>query len=125
MDQIRYGITHLYREYEEIVSVHAYQEFLAEATDGEERAITRLILGHTHRQAVRYLLDNLLWLNPGSASYRRRDDPDQSAHYATIVDGTISLKQLHYDLEPLHIYVSQTELKEAEIAVAERFFCPR
>ncbi len=36
----------------------------------------RLVIGHTHRQAVRYLSDSPLWLNPGSVSYRRFDDLD-------------------------------------------------
>ncbi len=40
------------------------------------------------------------WLNPGSASYRRPDDPDKTAHYATITDGEIRLKQIPYDRKP-------------------------
>ncbi len=82
----------------------------------------RLILGHTHRQAVRYLSDEVFWLNPGSASYRRYDDPDQTAHYATIIDGVISLKRLSYDMERLRQAVSQIELIDSEMRVALRSF---
>jgi len=123
LDKITYGITHLYQDYEEIVSIHAYKQFLEQSSDiGNGACITRLILGHTHRQAVRYLSDQLLWLNPGSVSYRRRDDPDQTAHYATITDGAIALKRLPYNIEPLRRYVHQVSLKESEISVAKRFF---
>jgi len=122
LDEITYGMTHLYQDYEEIVSLHAYKQFLEQTADTANACITRLIFGHTHRQAVHYLSNRLLWLNPGSVSYRRRDDPDQTTHYATITDGTILLKRLPYDIEPLRMYVSQVSLKDSEIDVAERFF---
>ena len=122
----RYCMTHMYQEYEEIVSLYAYQGFLAEiATEAKNGEITRLIMGHTHRQAIRYLSDEILWLNPGSVSYRRRDDPDQTAHYAVIVDGNISLKRLSYDLVPLREYIGKMHLKASEIDVAKRFFGER
>lgn len=131
LDETPYCMTHLYQEYQEIVSLHVYHSFLTEiaGTDNPEtndtRTIQRLIVGHTHRQAVRYLTDDLLWLNPGSASYRRRDDPDQTAHYAVIVDGVISLRRLAYDLTPLRIYTGQVSLKDAEVDAAKRFFGER
>jgi len=84
-----------------------------------------LIFGHTHRQAVRYLSDTVRWINPGSVSYRRRDDPDQTAHYATIVDGVVSLQRLAYDLEPVHTLASQVALKESEMRAAAYIFGPR
>lgn len=126
LDEQPYWMTHLYQEYEEIVSLHVYQRFRQQllGADGTTDH-KRLIIGHTHRQAVRYLADDLLWLNPGSVSYRRRDDPDQSAHYAVIVDGVISLKRLSYDLTPLRTYVAQVALKAAEIDAATRFFAIR
>lgn len=123
IDSQVYCMTHLYQEYQELVSLYAYQNFLNEIIEGENAApIQRLIIGHTHRQAVRYLTDDLLWLNPGSASYRRRDDPDQTAHYAVIVDGVISLRRLAYDLTPLCTYVESLSLKATEIDAAKRFF---
>ncbi len=120
---VQYGMIHLYQAYEEIASLHAFEQFCAQNFDSAGRGgISRLILGHTHRPAIRYLSDSQLCLNPGSVSYRRRDDPDQTAHYATIADGVISLKRLNYDLEPLRGYVRQVSLKESEMRAAERFF---
>jgi putative phosphoesterase len=119
LDGIIYGLTHLYQNYEEIVSLHVYEQF-RQSRFGNA-SYTRLIMGHTHRQAVRYLSDELLWLNPGSVSYRRADDPDQTTHYATIVDGRISLHRLAYDLKPVYQVVSQVELMPSEMATAQRF----
>lgn len=123
LDGTSYGMTHLYQKYEEIVSLHAFEQFRRRLfADGD---FPRLILGHTHRQSIRYLSDTLLWLNPGSVSYRRPDDPDQTAHYATITDGVISLRRLAYPLEPLRRQVGLVSLKESEMKAAERFFGPR
>jgi putative phosphoesterase len=123
LDGIVYGMQHIYRDYREIVSLHAYEQFRAQAFDsGLSDRISRLILGHTHRQSVRYLSDELLWLNPGSASYRRHDDPDQTTHYITITDGEISLKRLAYDFSPLTHFVDKIRLKESEMEVARFFF---
>ena len=123
LDQKSYGLTHLYHEYEEIVSLHGYLQFCQETFPMlPNPAQSRIILGHTHRQAVRYLSDEALWLNPGSASYRRQDDPDQAAHYATITDGVISLRRLIYNIEPLRFAVEQVSLKDSEMRAARRFF---
>ena len=121
-DEIPYAMTHQCQDYQEIVSLHTYALFLDSITGQEKSCVTRLILGHTHRQAVRYLSDELLWLNPGSVSYRRPDDPDTTAHYAVITDCVISLKRLSYDLSPLQKYVAQVSLRESEISVAKRCF---
>jgi predicted phosphodiesterase len=121
-DQV-YGMTHLYQKYDEIVSLHSYQVFCQQTF--RHTPINNLILGHTHRQAVRYLSDTIKWLNPGSVSYRRPDDPDQTAHYATIKDGEIFLHRLVYDLAPVRFAVRQVALKESEMSAAERFFAPR
>ena len=126
LDGITYGLTHMFRDYNEIVSLNAFAQFRTEAFDhtvpGE---ITRLILGHTHRQAIRYLADDRLWLNPGSVSYRRMDDPDQTAHYATITDGKISLQRLEYDRSALYRAVQGMQLNRSEMKVAHFFFGPR
>ncbi len=115
-----YGLTHLYRDYEEIVSLHAFTQFAAE-TFGDE-PLTRLIFGHTHRQSIRYLSNESLWINPGSVSYRRKDDPDQTAHYATITDGVLALHRLEYDLTPLRQALQNVHLSEPEMRVARHFF---
>lgn len=126
LDGVAYGVKHMYRDYEEIVSRHAFEQFCGEAFDHSTPAgVTRLILGHTHRQGIRFLSDERFWLNPGSASYRRKDDPDQSAHYATITDGWVSLKWAAYDVAPLRRFVQGAQLKESELAVANFFFGPR
>jgi predicted phosphodiesterase len=126
LDGITYGMTHIFNDYNEIVSLHAYERFAAEAFDpAGSSEISRLILGHTHRQAVRYLADDRLWLNPGSGSYRRPDDPDPAAHYAVITDGNISLRRLDYDRSPLYQFVQNVHLKEPEMEVARFFFGPR
>ena len=78
-------------------------------------------LSHGFR-CVRYLSDDLLWLNPGSVSYRRPDDPDLSTHYVTITDGRISLHRLPYDVTPLQRYVRGVRLRRRETQRARRFF---
>jgi predicted phosphodiesterase len=126
LDGQLYGLTHLFKDCDEIVSLHAFRQFCKETFDhAAPGEINRLILGHTHHQAVRYLSDDCLWLNPGSTSYRRTDDPDPSAHYATIVDGRISLKRLDYDRTPLFRFLQGVRLKEWEMKVAHFFFGPR
>jgi putative phosphoesterase len=122
-DSVVYGITHLYREYDEITSLYAFQTFCKSTFNGE--SLENLIMGHTHQQAVRYLSDSIKWINPGSVSYRRRGDPDQTAHYATIVDGVVSLHRLVYDLEPVHRIASKVVLKESEMRAAAHIFGPR
>lgn len=122
LDEVAYGLTHLYQEYEEIVSLHAFHDFINATFDG---APSRVIFGHTHRQSIRYLSNDHLWLNPGSVSYRRQDDPDQTAHYATITDGVLALHRIPYDLAPLRTALQRVSLKEGEMRVAHFFFGPR
>lgn len=57
----------------------------------------RMIFGHSHRQCRYILWDGMEWLNPGSISYRRPDDPDKSANYMVINDGNVEFKSLCYD----------------------------
>lgn len=122
LDGTRYGLSHLYEDYAEIVSRHAFAQFRAAtfAPPGQEQ-ITRLIFGHTHRQGVRYLSDTWLWLNPGSVSYRRLDDPDPTAHYITITDGRIALRGAQYDRSPLVKTMRKIPLKKSERQHVERF----
>ena len=60
----------------------------------------RLIFGHTHRRCVHQLDERLLWLNPGSVSYRRPDDHDKRAHYMLLEDGRIVFRAVGYDRGP-------------------------
>ena len=65
LDDIWYGMTHLYKGYEEIVSLDAFSTFRSTRFKGlPGEGFMHLILGHTHRQAVRYLSDDIYWLNP-------------------------------------------------------------
>lgn len=123
LDGIRYGMTHLYRNYELILSRHAYRTFCAARFPGQE--IDRLILGHTHRQGIMTLGERELWLNPGSASYRRLDDPDQTAHYLVIEDRQIFLRSVLYDCGAVYAEVMRHNLAPDEMRVARWFFGPR
>lgn len=103
IDGFAYRMRHLYRGYEEVSSL---REFEALWNNPPRAAISgakgrRMIFGHTHRRCVHYLADDLLWMNPGSVSYRRPDDNSKSAHYAVITDGEISLGAVEYDRSPL------------------------
>ena len=124
LDGLTYGLTHLYRDYEEIRSSYAYDKFCTQ-TFPQTNALNRLILGHTHRQCIHYLSNITLWANPGSVSYRRQDDPDQRAHYLTITDGKLSLQRVVYETGKVYQTVQQIALKEAEMGVATWFFGPR
>lgn len=82
-----------------------------------------MIFGHTHRRAIHYLSNHELWMNPGSISYRRPDDPSKEAHYMTITDGRIDMKSLQYDRSPLLQAALSTTLKQrGELDVALVFF---
>jgi hypothetical protein len=69
--------------------------------------------------------DREQWLNPGSASYRRPDDPDQQAHYMVIEDGQVGLRSVAYDLGAVYREVDQQPLTEDELRVTRWFFGPR
>ena len=82
-------------------TVHQFDTYVNSALPQRQDLPVRLIFGHTHRQAVCQFREGRLWMNPGSASYRRADDPDKTAHYAVIRDGVISLKAVEYSRLPL------------------------
>ena len=42
------------------------------------------------------------WINSGSVSYRRPDDPDKTAHYMVIENGVVVMKQIPYNRQPLY-----------------------
>ena len=81
----------------------------------------RIIFGHTHRQGRHILAEGAEWLNPGSVSYRRPDDPDKTAHYAVIEQGRVFLKRIPYERsiqyqEALRVYreegMMETEVQD-------------
>ena len=124
MDGYSYTMQHLYENYLTIDSLPKYDAFWAERNGGtiEAAGDRRIIFGHTHRRCVHYLSDTSLWLNPGSVSYRRPDDPSKEAHYFSITDGKIAMKSLVYDRTPLLEATKKLQLRDDEMKVAYVFF---
>ena len=122
MDDSAYGMTHLINQYDELelVSRYAFEQFRQERFAGAP--YERLIIGHTHFQGIWHLDNELLWLNPGSVSYRRKGDPDKTAHYITIVNGRISLNRISYDRTPLFQASKLIPLGPFERETAVRMF---
>ena len=67
-----------------------------------------------------------LWLNPGSASYRRPDDRDKRAHYMLIEDGDIRFGAVEYDRSAMLAramdYVKKGTMLETDLQDAMFFF---
>lgn len=86
----------------------------------------RMVFGHTHRQGIHILGENLLWLNPGSVSYRRPDDPSKNAEYMVIQDGTIFFRSVPYDrsrsLKAAYEYLEKKIMMTTELQDAFFFF---
>lgn len=98
-DGAAYVMQHQMKEgsYDTPESIAQFDACFAAWYTGGEQPQRRMIFGHTHRRCVHQLADDCLWLNPGSASYRRPDDADKRAHYMLIEDGRISLRAVAYD----------------------------
>ena len=109
---------------ESVQEFNAYwREHGAGETQGRER---RLIFGHTHRRCVHVLDEGMLWLNPGSASYRRPDDSDKRAHYMLLEEGAIRIRAVPYDrgamLARTLAYVRAGTMLETDLQDAMFFF---
>ena len=124
MDGFGYAMQHMYINYETIEGLHIYQQFWMQQTTEPIRRMSmkRMIFGHTHRRTVHYLSDNELWMNPGSVSYRRPDDPTKDAHYITITDGKIEMKSVQYDRTPLLEATLNTRLESRRERQVALFF---
>ncbi|WP_312426424.1 metallophosphoesterase family protein [Lacrimispora sp.] len=85
-----YGVIESRQQFDEYWKKYAAPEYGA----AQKR---RMIFGHSHRQCIHVLDQDMLWINPGSASYRRPDDSDKTAHYALIENGEIRLCRVPYD----------------------------
>lgn len=81
-------------------SIGDFEQFWQEHAGISTLPERRLIFGHTHRRCVHRLDDRMLWLNPGSVSYRRPDDQDKRAHYMIIDQGEILFRAVPYDRQP-------------------------
>jgi predicted phosphodiesterase len=93
--------------------------------DLEPGQTARVIVGHTHIQALHYLTADRLWLNPGSVSYRpTRQDMDLSrdAEYMTIVDGHISFHRQAFDRRKTFLFTESLPLTNSEKRVGYRLF---
>lgn len=105
-DGYAYLIQHQYLlgKYDIVESRKQFIDFWQESTPKEmwDAPKKRMIFGHTHRQCIHILDENMEWINPGSISYRRPDDSDKTAHYMIIEDGKIIMKQIDYDRKPLY-----------------------
>lgn len=94
-DGIAYQMQHQYDEgYGTIESISQFQAFWRGEADMPQR---RMLFGHTHRRGLHLLDAQTGWLNPGSVSYRRPDDPDKQAHYLVIEDGRVRFGNVAYD----------------------------
>jgi len=114
-----YGVTHLYKGYEIIRSLHQYAEF---ARSRFNRMLPWIVMGHTHRREIHRLDTAAGWINPGSISYRRPDDPDQTAHYAVLIDGLRELRRCAYDLAPLWAAIDAHGITGGDKAVSTFFW---
>ena len=93
-DGIAYQMQHRYGTgYGTVESLDQFDHFWHHENAPERR----LLFGHTHRRCIHQLDEHTLWLNPGSVSYRRPDDPDKRAHYMMIEDGRIRIGAIDYD----------------------------
>lgn len=104
-DGIQYLMMHRYgKHYETIESQYHFDQYWAEHYSLPEipGAPRRMIFGHSHRQTMQIFTDGGLWLNPGSASYRRPDEPSKDAFYAVIQDGRIEFRHTPYNRKPLY-----------------------
>ena len=121
-----YLVQHQYRpgSYEVIECRHVFEEHWRRHTPKEYWVAPRrrMVFGHTHRQCVHILGDGMEWLNPGSVSYHRQDDPDKDARYMVITDGSIKMRSLPYPREPL-LKETFRQLKAGRMAEQEmRYF---
>ena len=126
-DGIAYMMQHQYGpRYETIESQYHFDKYWAEnytgsVVPGQPR---RMIFGHTHRQMLVRFGEDALWFNPGSASYRRPDEPSKDAFYAVVADGRIRFGHVPYEKASLNREVERMKprLRWDEYHVAHYFF---
>ncbi|MCF1684227.1 metallophosphoesterase family protein [Tetragenococcus halophilus] len=128
LGNIGYVLQHQWKEnsYETIQSEYHFDQFWEEHYTGRLQGNfeKRIIFGHTHRQGIHYVNNNKLWLNPGSLSYRRPDDPTKDAHYMILQDENIIFKQTPYEKAKLMNEVNKWKgkIKQKDMDVALFFF---
>lgn len=128
IDGIAYVMKHQWFEdsYETIQSKYHFEKFWDENYRGNLTGDyeKRMIFGHTHRQGIHILGKNMMWINPGSISYRRPDDCTKNAHYVTITNGLIELKEIPYEKKDIMNEVLKWEgkMKQSDIEDTKFFF---
>ena len=105
-----YGIIESFKQFD-----NYWDEFSEYSGDYSRR---RLIFGHSHRQTMSMLFGEREWINPGSISYRRPDDPDKEAHYAIIEDGKVEFRRTAYD-RSVQFKVAQEHYKMGDMMETE------
>lgn len=83
-----------------------------------------LLFGHTHRGAICNIGGGMTWLNPGSASYRRNDDPDKEASYMVSENGVLDIRHVPYPREQLYQKVQDFNLTPSERRHGTFFYGP-
>lgn len=128
-DGVEYVMTHQFdSEYGVIENMDQFERFWEEArgTKGKMGRARRIIFGHTHRHCIHILGDSVCWLNPGSVSYRRPDDPCKEAQYIVIDNGKMYLKGVSYDRSRSFAvaveYLKSGNMMESELQDAMFFF---
>ncbi len=126
-DGVAYLMAHRYGEgYKIIESQYHFDKFWEEhfALSGCAGMERRMIFGHTHRQMMMSFGGDSLWLNPGSVSYRRPDEPSKDAFYAVIQDGRLTMHHTIYNREPLieAARLARPHMMVEEWRVADFFF---
>lgn len=125
MDGIEYFMTHHYDpDYSNLLlSRTDFAKYWVEKyPNSDPNKEHRMIFGHTHKAGAMRLDDKMLWMNPGSVSYRRPDDPTKNADYAVIEDGEIHLRYVPYEKKHLYDKVLSMNLYEGEKEVGLFFF---
>ncbi len=129
-DGIHYLLQHQMKDgtYDVPESLHGFDAIWAQGYGNStvQGGGKRMILGHTHRRCVHMLDHDRLWINPGSASYRRPDDPDKRAHYMIIENGRIEFRAVSYDRSAMLAralsYVRTGTMLETDLQDALFFF---
>lgn len=112
-DSIAYQMQHQYDEgYGIVEALSLFDRFW----QGESAPERRMLFGHTHRRCVHLLGEGALWINPGSVSYRKEDDPDKRAHYMIIEDGQIRFGAVSYDRSRLLAKVQEIHRSKRMLA---------
>lgn len=109
-----YGLVHQYKlgSYDLMTTVQQFREF----TQTHWRCdLAGLILGHSHRPEMHAFMGDYHWINPGSVSYRKDDDPSLGAHYVVSIDGKHEWRFIEGDYHEYYKRLEQIELSRQQL----------